>query len=92
MINPSGSLKMKFRTVQSKEDAPARLTQEPVYYADYIRLDKILTSQHLLSEAAGNPAHDEMLFIVVHQTYELWFKQILFELKDILSIMKSKDS
>lgn len=52
-------------------------------YGEYLRLDKILTAQEPGSDAAGNPAHDEMLFIIFHQTYELWFRQILFEMDDI---------
>jgi len=52
-------------------------------YHEYEGLDKILTAQKLRSAEAGNPVHDEMLFIVFHQIYELWFKQILFELDDI---------
>ncbi len=52
-------------------------------YRDYLQLDKVLDAQHLWSDDAGHPAHDEMLFIVFHQIYELWFKQILFEMDDI---------
>lgn len=52
-------------------------------YSEYEGLEKILTAQHPRSDAAGNPVHDEMLFIVFHQIYELWFKQVLFELDDI---------
>lgn len=53
-------------------------------YSDYLQLDKILGAQSMSSAAKGNvPAHDEMLFIQFHQVYELWFKQILFELDDI---------
>ncbi|MEO5695859.1 MAG: tryptophan 2,3-dioxygenase family protein, partial [Burkholderiaceae bacterium] len=44
-------------------------------YADYLHLDQILTAQHPRS-----PAHDEMLFIVQHQTSELWMKLLLHEL------------
>lgn len=44
-------------------------------YGDYLRLNQILSSQHRLS---GH--HDEMLFIVIHQTSELWMKLILHEL------------
>ncbi|CAN5613091.1 tryptophan 2,3-dioxygenase family protein [soil metagenome] len=57
-----------------------------VYYHDYLHLDRLLDCQHLAS--AGSPAgvaHDEMLFVIVHQTYELWFKQILWELDDVLA-------
>ena len=53
------------------------------YYSDYLRLDTLLAQQVRESERAGTPAHDEMLFIVVHQAYELWFKLILHELDRI---------
>lgn len=56
----------------------------PVYYGDYLHLDKILGAQEFQSEKYGEPAHDEMLFIIVHQVYELWFKQILHELNAII--------
>jgi tryptophan 2,3-dioxygenase len=61
---------------------------EPVYYSDYLRLDKILDSQEPKSIQQGEPAHDEMLFIIIHQTYELWFKQILHELDSIIDMFK----
>ena len=48
---------------------------EPVTYAGYLRLDQLLTAQQPRSAE-----HDEMLFIVIHQIYELWFKQLLHEL------------
>jgi tryptophan 2,3-dioxygenase len=53
------------------------------YYADYLKLDRLLAAQEPASARHGRPAHDEMLFIVVHQAYELWFKQILHELDRI---------
>lgn len=56
----------------------------PVHYHDYLGIDQILGSQKLKSDEYGKPAHDEMLFIIVHQTYELWFKQVLFELDAVL--------
>ena len=59
---------------------------KPVYYSEYLQLDKVLGAQQLKSELAGTPAHDEMLFIVTHQTYELWFKQIVHELESIVDI------
>mgnify|MGYP000282730294 CR=1 FL=1 len=53
-----------------------------VHYQDYLDLDKILSAQNLRSiEVEGAEAHDEMLFIIIHQVYELWFKQIIHELK-----------
>jgi tryptophan 2,3-dioxygenase len=49
-------------------------------YATYLKLPQLLSAQERESEKRGNPAHDEMLFIIMHQTYELWFKEILFEI------------
>jgi len=51
-----------------------------IYYSEYIELDKILNSQHPRSFEKMEDGNDEMLFIIIHQAYELWFKQILFEL------------
>jgi tryptophan 2,3-dioxygenase len=48
---------------------------EPVTYSGYLRLDQLLSAQQPRSSE-----HDEMLFIVIHQIYELWFKQLLHEL------------
>jgi tryptophan 2,3-dioxygenase len=61
----------------------------PLYYADYLQLDQLLGSQRMESALHGRPAHDEMLFIVVHQAYELWFKQILWELDAVLATFRS---
>lgn len=60
----------------------------PVYYADYLHLEKLLNSQLPKSDEYGQHAHDEMLFIIVHQAYELWFKQIIHELDSILEIFE----
>lgn len=67
--------------------------KEPLYYHSYLQLDKVLDSCHLESEKAhpGKPAHDEHLFIVIHQVYELWFKQILWELNSVIAIFKQED-
>ncbi len=48
----------------------------PLTYAGYLQLDELLT---LPQPRRTPPEHDEMLFIVIHQTYELWFKQLLHE-------------
>jgi tryptophan 2,3-dioxygenase len=45
-------------------------------YGSYLRLPQLLDAQHLESDP---PAHDELLFITIHQVYELWFKQLLHE-------------
>jgi tryptophan 2,3-dioxygenase len=59
----------------------------PLYYWDYLHLDELLDSQQRESARHGEAAHDEMLFIIVHQAFELWFKQILFELDAVIDIM-----
>jgi len=62
----------------------------PIYYADYLELDKLLSSQKLKSVEYGMPAHDEMLFIIVHQAYELWFKQILHEVDSVIRLFEKE--
>ena len=58
------------------------MREDPLYYWDYLELDALLSAQKPKSDA-----HDEMLFIVVHQAFELWFKQVLVELDAILAAM-----
>ncbi len=57
-----------------------------IYYSDYLQLDKLLDAQKLESGQNGSTAHDEMLFIIVHQAYELWFKQVLFEIDSVIGM------
>ncbi len=54
------------------------------YYGDYLRLTQLLSAQHPRSAELGRPAHEETLFIITHQVYELWFKQILHEIDSVL--------
>ena len=61
-------------------------TDPRLSYRQYLALDRLLDCQHPESARRGTPAHDEMLFITTHQTYELWFKQILFELDAVQAI------
>ncbi|MEI9913024.1 MAG: tryptophan 2,3-dioxygenase family protein [Bacteroidota bacterium] len=58
-----------------------------VHYHDYLQLDKLLNAQFPESDKLNLPAHDEMLFIVIHQAYELWFKQLHHEADSIAVIM-----
>lgn len=53
-------------------------------YGRYLALDTLLSSQHPVSER-----HDEMLFIIIHQTKELWLKQILFELEEVFDLVRA---
>jgi len=62
----------------------------PVYYGDYLALDTILNSQKLKSKEYGEEAHDETLFIIIHQAYELWFKQIIHELNSVYALFNTK--
>ncbi len=58
----------------------------PPYYWDYLALDEVLGAQRPL-----HGAHDEHLFIVVHQAFELWFRQILAELDQVLAALAGDD-
>ena len=70
----------------SKGSAPSA---NVLYYWDYLGLDLILNAQHPKSAERGRAVHDEFFFIVVHQTYELWFKQILVELDTVREIFSA---
>ena len=66
---------------------PRAASAPAITYSSYLQLDTLLDCQRLESVKAHKPAHDEMLFVITHQTYELWFKQILHELDAVLAIM-----
>jgi tryptophan 2,3-dioxygenase len=68
--------------------APENSNLPEIHYHDYLALDKILAAQHPESDKNNNSAHDEMLFIIIHQAYELWFKQLHHEADSIVEIMK----
>jgi tryptophan 2,3-dioxygenase len=53
-------------------------------YGSYLRLPELLDAQHLESDP---PAHDELLFITIHQVYELWFQQLLHEVTAVREAM-----
>lgn len=62
-----------------------------IEYNDYLKLDIILNSQDLESEKqTGTVAHEEMLFIITHQSYELWFKQIKWEIDSIILMFSER--
>lgn len=58
-------------------------------YTSYLLVDELLQLQKPLSDG---PEHDEMLFIIIHQTYELWFKQILHEFAEAARALESGNS
>ncbi|MEO5617485.1 MAG: tryptophan 2,3-dioxygenase family protein, partial [Candidatus Eisenbacteria bacterium] len=61
----------------------------PVTYASYLKLDELLALQQPLSDG---PEHDETLFIVIHQVYELWFKQMLHEMDYLKTLLTARDT
>jgi tryptophan 2,3-dioxygenase len=70
-------------------ECPFNSDKKPAYYGSYLAVDKLLGLQAPLSLIEGKlHAHDEMLFIIVHQTYELWFKQILHELHACCDVLQ----
>jgi tryptophan 2,3-dioxygenase len=61
-----------------------------IHYQSYLKLDQLLNAQQLRSaELDQVPAHEEMLFIVVHQSYEIWFKQIIHELESVIEMFNT---
>lgn len=61
-----------------------------VHYINYLSLDKVLEAQFPLSGKGKDAAHEEMLFIIIHQTYELWFKQIIHEINSVMDLFKDE--
>ena len=65
------------------EDTPAAT------YGSYLKIDELLSLQQLRS---AGPEHDEMLFIIIHQVYELWFKELLHELDHVMRLLEADES
>lgn len=68
----------------SESDFDSALT-----YSSYLAVDELLKLQRPLSEG---PEHDEMLFIVIHQSYELWFKQLIHEFSAAQGALEAGDT
>ena len=60
-----------------------------VTYGNYLEVDRLLDLQRPRSEG---PEHDELLFIVIHQVYELWFKVVLHELDRVMELLRADDA
>jgi hypothetical protein len=69
--------------LESRRIVSRRRQLDPLYYSSYLKVPELLSLQKPKSEEAGVPAHDELLFVITHQAYELWFKQILHELNSV---------
>jgi tryptophan 2,3-dioxygenase len=73
MAEDGGGRERRFGRLTDAEDAG-------LTYGSYLKVPELLSLQQLQSDP---PVHDEMLFIVVHQAYELWFKELLYELASV---------
>ncbi|KAE8630083.1 hypothetical protein XENTR_v10000685 [Xenopus tropicalis] len=82
-------LSLEDKNEDSSQEGLNKASKGGLIYGDYLQLDKVLNAQELQSEKKGNKIHDEHLFIVTHQAYELWFKQILWELDSVREIFQN---
>lgn len=81
-------------TSQNERAADSDIPRSPAFgeagrrlsYGSYLQVPELLSQQKLLSDP---PAHDELLFIIVHQVFELWFKELIFELSAIRDSMQA---
>jgi len=67
---------------------PPKSDESQLTYGGYLKVGELISLQQLLSDPAQ---HDEMLFIVIHQVYELWFKELLHELDAIIQRMNADE-
>lgn len=63
--------------------------EKALNYSSYLKIDELLALQEPLSEG---PEHDELLFIVIHQTYELWFKEMIHEFRAVQVSLEAGDT
>jgi aminocarboxymuconate-semialdehyde decarboxylase len=68
------------------EEGPSASQSEQLSYSSYLAVPELLGLQHPQSSP---PHHDELLFIIVHQTYELWFKELLHDLDAVVANLQS---
>ena len=68
------------------------MTRQAVTYASYLKVPELLALQIERSAGTDGPEHDELLFIVIHQVYELWFKQVRHELLAVQRALESGDT
>lgn len=71
-----------------EDGGPKFLEKNDLTYGSYLRVAGLTQMQTLRSDP---PEHDELLFIIIHQTYELWFKQVLFEMESVLAALQGQD-
>lgn len=80
---------MTGKTRESTPSCPSEQTQQhsPLTYNSYLKVADLKKLQVCLSEPVH---HDEPLFIVIHQSYELWFKLVLHEMDEVFELMKAE--
>jgi tryptophan 2,3-dioxygenase len=83
-----GSNQADRRAVRALEEGVQRDFTQAMSYGDYLGLDQLLSAQHPRSQPAQ---HDELLFIIQHQTSELWLKLMLHELRSARSLLAADD-
>src|SRR5215471_9749141 len=89
-LRPSTSTGCSPRCGPGAAELPSpAVVDKALTYTSYLRIDELLELQTPLSEG---PEHDEVLFIVIHQVYELWFKQLLHELAGLQRALEGGDS
>ena len=76
------------RSVRAIEPGVQRDLSTNMSYGDYLDLDRLLSAQHLRSQPQQ---HDELLFIIQHQTSELWLKLVIHELRSARSLLAADD-
>ncbi|KAF5302155.1 hypothetical protein FQR65_LT19122 [Abscondita terminalis] len=80
------SCPVKYTYAKDPQDGEVLNEDSGMLYSEYLMLDKVLKAQRMVSKEKNRPVHDEHLFIVTHQAYELWFKQIIFELDSVRNL------
>lgn len=74
--------------LSGKDSQPNVYTKTDLTYNDYLKVPELINLQNVLSVP---PHHDEMLFIIIHQAYELWFKLVLHEFDQAMDHMEKKE-
>lgn len=77
-----------YKQIESFVTSLGQPHEDILTYGSYLKVEELLKLQQLESEP---PMHDELLFITIHQAYELWFKQILFELDTVTALLDQND-
>src|SRR5437870_10479227 len=85
----SGPIPTSRWTATSRDSRDGTEPLMAVTYQSYLKLEELLSLQQPLSDG---PEHDETLFIIVHQVYELWFKELIHEVDYLKSLLARQDT